>query len=57
MLKDVRQNVSQMIGDGKPLGEIIASQPTSKYDETYYDHSRIKPADFVTLVYQSLTRK
>jgi glyoxylase-like metal-dependent hydrolase (beta-lactamase superfamily II) len=57
MLKDVRQNVSQMIGDGKPLGEIIASQPTSNYDETYYDHTTIKPEDFVTLIYQSLTRK
>jgi glyoxylase-like metal-dependent hydrolase (beta-lactamase superfamily II) len=57
MLKDVRQNVSRMIEDGKPLGEIIASQPTSNYDETYYDHTTIKPEDFVTLIYQSLTRK
>ena len=57
MLKDVRQNVSQMIEDGKSLEEIIASQPTSKYDEIYYDHSTIKPEDFVTLIYQSLTRK
>ncbi len=57
MLKDVRQNVSQMIEDGKPLGEIIASQPTANYDETYYDHTIIKPEDFVTLIHQSLTRK
>ena len=57
MLKDVRQNVSQMIEDGKPLGEIIASQPTANYDEIYYDHTIIKPEDFVTLIYQSLTRK
>ena len=57
MLKDVRQNVSQMIEDGKSLEEIIASQPTSKYDEIYYDHSTIKPEDFVTFIYQSLTKK
>ncbi len=57
MLKDVRQNVSQLIQNGDFLEEIIASQPTSKYDEIYYDHSRLKPGDFVTMVYQSLTRK
>ena len=57
MLKDVRQNVSQLIKNGDSLEEIIASQPTSKYDEIYYDHSRLKPGDFVTMVYQSLTRK
>jgi glyoxylase-like metal-dependent hydrolase (beta-lactamase superfamily II) len=57
MLKDVRQNVSQLIQNGDSLEEIIASQPTSKYDEIYYDHSRFKPGDFVTMVYQSLTRK
>ncbi len=57
MLKDVRQNVSQMIEDGKSLEEIIASHPTSNYDETYYDHSTIKPEDFVTFIYQSLTKK
>lgn len=56
MLKDVRQNVSQMIADGKSLDEIIASQPTSKYNEIYYDHSILKPEDFVTIVYQSLTK-
>ena len=57
MLKDVRQNVSQLIQNGNSLEEIITSQPTSKYDEIYYDHSRLKPGDFVTMVYQSLTRK
>ncbi|MDQ4074371.1 MAG: MBL fold metallo-hydrolase [Thermoproteota archaeon] len=57
MLKDVRQNVSQMIEDGRSLEEIIASQPTSKYDEIYHDHSVLKPEDFVTIVYQSLTKK
>ncbi len=56
MLIDVRQNVSQMIGDGKSLEEIIAAQPTSNYDEIYYEHSIIKPEDFVTHIYQSLTK-
>jgi cyclase len=57
MLKDVRQNVSQLIQNGESLEEIIASQPTSKYNEIYYDHSTSKPEDFVTMVYQSLTMK
>jgi glyoxylase-like metal-dependent hydrolase (beta-lactamase superfamily II) len=56
MLIDVRQNVSQMIDDGKSLEEIISSQPTSNYDEIYYEHSTIKPQDFVTHIYQSLTK-
>ena len=57
MLKDVREKVSQMIKDGKSLKEIIASQPTSKYDEIYYDHTTRQPEDFVTFIYQSLTGK
>ncbi|MBA3978529.1 MAG: MBL fold metallo-hydrolase [Nitrosopumilus sp.] len=57
MLKDVRQNVSQMMEDGKSLEEIIAVQPTSNYDRIYYDHNIIKPEDFVTHIYQSLTNK
>jgi glyoxylase-like metal-dependent hydrolase (beta-lactamase superfamily II) len=56
MLMDVRQNVSQMIEDGKSLEEIIAVQPTSNYDGIYYEHSIIKPEDFVTHIYQSLTK-
>ncbi|HJT84233.1 MAG TPA: MBL fold metallo-hydrolase [Nitrososphaeraceae archaeon] len=55
MLKDVREKVNQMINDGKSLEEIIASQPTSKYDEIYYDHSSRKPGEFVTFIYHSLT--
>jgi glyoxylase-like metal-dependent hydrolase (beta-lactamase superfamily II) len=57
MLIDVRHNVSQMIGDGKSLEEIIALQPTSKYDEIYFDHTSRQPEDFVTFIYQSLTEK
>src|ERR671910_642700 len=57
MLKDVREKVSQMIEDGKSLEEIIASQPTSKYDEIYYDHTRFKPADLITFIYQGLSKK
>ena len=57
MLKDVREKVSQMIEDGKSLEEIISSQPTSKYDEIYYDHTRFKPENLITFIYQSLTKK
>jgi cyclase len=57
MLKDVRENVNQMIESGKSVEEIIASQPTSKYDEIYYDHTRFQPEDLITFIYQSLTKK
>ncbi|RPI82042.1 MAG: MBL fold metallo-hydrolase [Nitrosopumilales archaeon] len=57
MLKDVREKVSQMIEEGKSLKEIIASQPTSKYDAIYYDHTRFQPEDFITFIYQSLIKK
>jgi cyclase len=55
MLTDVRQNVSQMMEEGKTLQEIIALRPTAGYDEIYHEHSTIKPEDFVAHVYQSLT--
>jgi len=57
MLKNVRKNVSQMMEDGKSLEEIIASQPTSKYDQIYYANTSRQPEDFVTFIYQSITKK
>lgn len=56
MLTDVRNKTSQMITEGKTLEDIITLQPTSKYDKIYYD-GNIKPEDFVTHMYQSLTKK
>ena len=57
MLKDVREKVSQMIVNGKSIEEIIASQPTSKYDKIYYDQTSRQPEDLITFIYQSLTQK
>jgi glyoxylase-like metal-dependent hydrolase (beta-lactamase superfamily II) len=57
MLTDVRNQISQMITENKSLEDIITLQPTSKYDKIYYDHTNIKPEDFVTHVYQSVTRE
>ncbi len=54
MLKDIRDQVNQMKSEGKSLQEIIASKPTSKYDEIYHDYTFIKPEDFVTFLYGSL---
>ena len=54
MLKDIRDQVNQMKSEGKSLEEIIASKPTSKHDEIFYDYTFIKPEDFVTFVYESL---
>jgi cyclase len=57
MLIDVRNVISNMIKDGKTLNEIIQSKPTSRYDNIYHDYSFIKPKDFVTNVYMSLTSR
>lgn len=57
MLTDVRNQTSQMITEGKTLEDIITLQPTSKYDKIYYDYSNRTPEDFVTHIYQSLTKK
>lgn len=57
MLTDVRNKTSQMITEGKTLEDIITLQPTSKYDKIYYDYSNRTPEDFVTHIYQSLTKK
>ena len=54
MLIEVRSVISNMIKEGKTLGEIIQSRPTSQYDTTYQDYSFIKPKDFVTNLYESL---
>jgi glyoxylase-like metal-dependent hydrolase (beta-lactamase superfamily II) len=55
MLIDVRDNINNMIKEGKSLDEIIQTKPTSKYDTIYYDHSFIKPKDLVTNIYMSLS--
>jgi glyoxylase-like metal-dependent hydrolase (beta-lactamase superfamily II) len=57
MLTDVRNIINNMIKDGKSLNEIIQSKPTSRYDIIYHDYSFIKPKDFVTNIYMSLTSR
>ena len=56
MLKDIRDQVSQMKGEGKSLDQIIASNITARYDQIYHENTSRKPNDFVTFVYQSLSR-
>ena len=57
MLIDIRNNINEMIQDGKSLAEIIQTKPTSKYDAIYYDHSFIKPNDLVKNIYMSLHKR
>jgi cyclase len=57
MLTEVRNQISQMINEGKSLQDIINAQPTSNYEKIYYDYTSIKPEDFVTHTYQSLTKE
>jgi glyoxylase-like metal-dependent hydrolase (beta-lactamase superfamily II) len=56
MLKDIRDQVAQMKGEGKSLDQIIASNITARYDQIYHENTSRKPNDFVTFVYQSLSR-
>ena len=57
MLIDVRDIINNMVKEGKSLNEIIHLKPTTKYDIIYYDHSFIKPKDFVTNIYMSLKER
>ncbi|HEX2405702.1 MAG TPA: MBL fold metallo-hydrolase, partial [Nitrososphaeraceae archaeon] len=57
MLIDIRNNINEMIQNGKSLAEIIQTKPTSKYDAIYYDHSFIKPNDLVKNIYMSLNER
>jgi len=57
MLTEVRNQISQMINEGKSLQDIINAHPTSSYEKIYYDYKSIKPKDFVTHTYQSLTKE
>ena len=54
MLIDVRDQINQMILEGKSLEQIIQSKPTLKYDNIYNDHFFINPSDLVTNIYLSL---
>ena len=57
MLIDVRDIINNMVKEGKSLNEIIQLKPTTKYDIIYYDHSFIKPKDFVTNIYMSIKER
>jgi len=57
MLVEIRNHVYHMIDEGKSLEDITTSQPTSKYDNVYHDQTNLKPPDFVTHIYQSLTKR
>jgi cyclase len=50
MLKDIRDQVSQMKGEGQSLDQIIASNITATYDQIYHENTSRKPQDFVTFV-------
>ncbi len=53
MLIDVKQRTENAIANGLTLEEFIASNPTAEYDATWGE-GFLKPAEFLTIVYQSL---
>jgi hypothetical protein len=57
MLTEVRNQINQMINEGKSLLDIINAQPTSNYEKIYHYYTSIKPEDFVTHIYQSLAKE
>lgn len=56
MLKDIRQNVYEIIKAGATLNEIFQSNITLKYDYVYSDKF-IDSKDFLEFVYNDLTKK
>lgn len=56
MLKDIRQNVYELIKAGSKLNEIFQSNITLKYDDVYSDKF-ISSKDFLEFVYNDLSMK
>ncbi len=56
MLMDVKATTEKAIAQGLTLEEFIASNPTSKYDDTW-GQDFLTPEQFQTIVYQSLTKE
>jgi glyoxylase-like metal-dependent hydrolase (beta-lactamase superfamily II) len=54
MLATARDLVQALIDEGKTLDEAIAAKPTAEWDDTL-GQVWIKPAQFVTFIYNSLT--
>ncbi len=54
MLSTVRDRVAAMMADGKSMGDVVASQPTADFDETYGPVA--SSLGFVNRVYTSLKR-
>jgi glyoxylase-like metal-dependent hydrolase (beta-lactamase superfamily II) len=54
MLVTARDLVQALINEGKTLDEVIAAKPTAEWDDTL-GQVWIKPAQFVTFIYNSLT--
>lgn len=54
MLETIRDRVKKMVAEKKTLEEVIASKPTADLDAKY-GNGFMKPDQFVTLVYKSLS--
>jgi glyoxylase-like metal-dependent hydrolase (beta-lactamase superfamily II) len=56
MLAAVRDRIASEIQSGKTLPEVVAAQPTREFDDAW-GKGFLKPEQFTTLVYSSLTGK
>ncbi|MEO0576387.1 MAG: MBL fold metallo-hydrolase [Pseudomonadota bacterium] len=55
MLVSIRGAVAAMIAEGKTLEEVIAAKPTAEFDATGNRFGFLKPEQFVSIVYNSLS--
>jgi cyclase len=56
MLTTIRDRVQAHVNEGKTLEETIAARPTANFDDRW-GHGAVTPAQFVSLVYHSVTNK
>ena len=56
MLTSVRDNVQRLVAQKKTLEQVLGAKPSAAWDEKW-GKGFMKPDDFVTTVYQSLTTK
>ena len=56
MLTGVRDNVQRLVAQKKTAAQVLAAKPSAAWDEKW-GKGFMKPDDFVSTVYESLTAK
>ena len=56
MLKGIRDQISELIDQGASLEQVIAAEPTTRWDEYYGNPSQMHKLQIIGRAYESLSR-